>query len=52
MTDSRYQVRGPCPDGDWFVVEVEGDDECAVEEHFPSQAAAQAAADSLNGAIA
>lgn len=44
-----YQVRGPDPDGDWFVVLVERDDETAIDETFPSQVLAQAAADRLNG---
>lgn len=48
MTDSRYEVRGPDPDNDWFVVEIDGDDERAIDEAFPSEAAAQKAADALN----
>lgn len=44
-----YQVRGPDPDGDWFVVLVDGDDETAIDEVFQSQELAQAAADRLNG---
>lgn len=44
-----YQVRGPDPDGDWFVVLVDGDDETAIDEVFSSEALAQAAADRLNG---
>ncbi len=40
-----YEVSGPDPDGDWFVVLVDGDDETAIEETFASQAAAQAEAD-------
>lgn len=48
-TDSPYQVRGPDPDGDWFVVLVDGDDETAIDEVFSSEALAQAATDRLNG---
>lgn len=44
-----YQVRGPDPDGDWFVVLVDGEDETAIDEVFSSQELAQAAADRLNG---
>lgn len=43
-----YQVRGPDPDGDWFVVLVDGDDETAIDQVFSSEAKAQAAADHLN----
>ena len=32
-----YQVRGPDPDGDWFVVLVDGDDETAIDEVFSSE---------------
>lgn len=43
-----YQVRGPDPDGDWFVVLVDGDDETAIDEVFASEADALACADALN----
>lgn len=49
---ARYEVRGPDPDGDWFVVKIEqrGEvgDEMALDEAFGSEAKAQAAADALN----
>lgn len=41
-----YQVRGPDPDGDWFV--VHGEDETAIDEVFASEADARACADRLN----
>jgi hypothetical protein len=44
----KYEVRGPDPDGDWFVVKIDGDDETAIDETFASEAAAQAEADRLN----
>lgn len=44
----EYEVRGPDPDGDWFVVEIDGDEEIAIDETFATEAAAQAAADRLN----
>lgn len=44
----EYQVRGPDPDGDWFVVRVDGDDETAIDEVFASEAKAQGCADALN----
>lgn len=44
LTDSpTYQVRGPDPDGDCFVVLVDGDDETAIDEVFSSEADALAA---------
>ncbi len=48
MTESRYEVRGPDPDGDWFVVEVDCDDETCIEQTYATQADAQMAADALN----
>ena len=44
----EYEVRGPDPDGDWFVVEIDGDEEIAIDETFATEAKAQAAADRLN----
>ena len=45
----KHEVRGPDPDGEWFVVLVESDgNEAAIDEAFPSEAAAQVAADRLN----
>lgn len=44
----KYEVRGPDPDGDWFVVEIDGDEETAMDETFATEAAAQAVADKLN----
>lgn len=44
----EYQVRGPDPDGDWFVVRVSGDDETAIDEVFASEFGAQGCADALN----
>lgn len=44
----KYEVRGPDPDGDWFVVMVDGDDETAIDETFATEAAAQAEADRRN----
>lgn len=43
-----YEVRGPDPDGDWFVVLVDGDDETTIDETFATEAAAQAEADRRN----
>ena len=43
-----HEVRGPDPDGVWFVVEIDGDEETAIDETFATEAAAQAAADRLN----
>lgn len=42
-----YQVRGPDPDGDWFVVLVDGDDETAIDEVFSSEGDARAMAERL-----
>lgn len=41
MLMPRYEVRGPDPDGDWFV--VHGDDETAIDEVFDNEAEALAA---------
>lgn len=38
----KHEVRGPDPDGDWFVVLVDGDDETAIDETFDSEADARA----------
>lgn len=43
-----YEVRGPDPDGNYFVVQIDGDNEIAIDETFATEAAAQAAADRLN----
>lgn len=43
-----YEIRGPDPDGDWFVLLVDGEAETAIDEVFPSAALAQAEADRLN----
>lgn len=43
-----YEVRGPDPDGEWFVVLVDGEDETAIDEVFDCEAKAQAMADGLN----
>lgn len=43
-----YEIRGPDPDGDWFVVLVDGEEETAIDEVFSSAALAQAEADRLN----
>lgn len=45
-----YEVRGPDPDGDWFVVSTDGDEETAIDETFATEAAAQAAAARLSQA--
>ena len=39
----EYEVRGPDPDGDWFVVGIDGDEETAIDETFATEAAARAA---------
>lgn len=44
----KYEVRGPDPDGDWFVVQIEDGEETALDEAFECEAAAQTAADRLN----
>lgn len=43
-----FEVARPCPDGDWFVVQIDGDEETASDETFATEAKAQAAADRLN----
>ena len=43
-----HEVRGPDPDGDWFVVRIEDGDEFALDDVFESEAAAQAAAAGLD----
>ena len=49
---ANYEVRGPDPDGDWFVVKIEqrGEvrDEIALDEAYDTEAQAQAAADEFN----
>ena len=44
----KYEVRGPDPDDDWFVLLIDGDDETAIDETFATEGKAQAAADRLN----
>ncbi len=48
----HHEVRGPDPDGDWFVVAIDGEEETQLDEAYSSGAAAQAAADALNAADA
>lgn len=49
---ASYEVRGPDPDGDWFVVKIEqrGEvrDEVTLDEAYDNEAQAKAAADALN----
>lgn len=47
-TMPKHEVRGPDPDGDWFVVQIDGDNETAIDETFATEEKAQAAADRLN----
>ena len=47
----KHEVRGPDPDGDWFVVEIDGDNETAIGETFATKAAAQAACLRMPAAI-
>ncbi len=49
---ASYEVRGPDPDGDWFVVEIDGEEEICIEETYATQEAAEMVASRLNGAIA
>lgn len=37
MTDPKYKVRGPDPDGDYFIVKVDGDQEVSLDETFRSE---------------
>lgn len=43
-----HEIRGPDPDGDWFVVLIDGENESTIDETFPSAALAQAAAERLS----
>ena len=43
-----HEVRGPDPDGDWFVVLVDGDNETAIDETFATEAAARIFAEKLS----
>lgn len=45
----KYEVRGPDPDGDWFVVQIEDGEEIALDEAFATEAAATAGAARLFG---
>lgn len=45
-----HQVRGPDPDGDWFVVQIDSNEETAIDETFATEAAAQAVVDRLSEA--
>lgn len=45
-----YEVRGPDPDGEWFVVLVDGEDETAIDEVFSSAGDAAAAIERLRKA--
>lgn len=38
-----HEVRGPDPDGDYFAVQIDGDNETAIDETFATEAAARAA---------
>lgn len=43
-----YEIRGPDPDGDWFVVLVDGDEETTIDETFATEGAARIFAEKLN----
>ena len=43
-----YEVRGPDPDGDSFVVQIEGEEETTIDETFDTETKAKSAADGLN----
>lgn len=44
-----YEVRGPDPDGDWFIVLIDGEDETAIDEVFASEEGAMAMVARLEG---
>lgn len=44
-----YEVRGPDPDGDWFIVLIDGEDETAIDEVFSSAEDAAAMVARLEG---
>lgn len=43
-----HEIRGPDPDGDWFIVKMDGEEEETLPEAFDSADKAQAEADRLN----
>lgn len=43
----KYKVRGPDPDGDYFVVQVENGEETPLDEAYASEDAAVAAIERL-----
>lgn len=43
-----YEVRGPDPDGDYFVVQFDGDEETAIDETFATETAAKTLAQKMN----
>lgn len=43
-----YEVRGPDPDGDWFIVLIDGEDETAIDEVFSSAGDAAVKCEALN----
>lgn len=46
---AKHEVRGPDPDGDWFVVAIEGDgNERQLDEAYGTEAAAQKALAALD----
>lgn len=47
MTKAKYKVRGPDPDGDYFILKAEGGKEYALDETFRSEEATLKAIDSL-----
>lgn len=49
-TGMTYEVRGPDPDGDWFIVLIDGEDETAIDEVFSSAGDAAAAIERLRKA--
>ena len=48
MSTLTHKVRGPDPDGDWFVVLIDGDEETAIDETFATEASAKILAEKLN----
>lgn len=46
-----YEVRGPCPDGDYFIVEVIDGEETPLDETFRSEEEAEAAIGRISSGI-
>ena len=45
----QFEVRGPCPDGDWFIIHIVDGEETPLDETFRSEEEAIVGIEKLEG---